>query len=48
MVAGDQPLLPIPFVREGVPSLHTGTRLLECEGIEAGVDGGIAIDLDVT
>ncbi len=48
MMAGNQPLFPIPLVRKGVAGSHAGTSLLEGEGIESGVDRRIAINLDFT
>ncbi len=48
MVAGDQPLLPVPLVREGIAGLHARPCFLEGKGIEPGVDRSVAIDLDLT
>ena len=48
MVAGNQPLFPVPLVGKRIPRFHSGTGLLEGEGIESCIDRGIAINLDFT
>lgn len=48
MVAGDQPLLPIPLVGERIAGFHTGAGLLKGEGVKASLDHCVAIDFDFT
>ena len=44
-MTGNEPLLPIPFVREGVASLNLSTGLCERKRVQAGVNGSVAVDL---
>src|SRR5512144_490844 len=46
-MAGDQPLLAVPLIREGVARLDD-TAVAEGEGVETGIDGGVAVDLDAS
>src|SRR3954468_22313443 len=45
MMAGDQPLLSIPLVRVRVTRFDLAA-VVEGEGIEPGIDSGVAIDLN--
>src|SRR5512132_2306270 len=47
VMAGDQPLLAVPLIREGVARLDD-TAVAEGEGVETGIDGGVAVDLDAS
>ena len=48
MMAGNQPLFPIPLVRKGVAGSHRRTGFLKPEGVEPRIDRRVAIDLDFT
>ena len=45
-MAGDQPLVAVPLVGIRVARLDHGAGPGEREGVQAGVQGGVAIDLD--
>ena len=40
-------MLAVPLIREGVACLD-GTAVAEGEGVETGIDGGVAVDLDAS
>src|SRR4029450_11045377 len=45
MMACDQPLVPVPPVRSGVPRLHLAA-VVERKRVEPRIDGSVAVDFD--